>query len=489
MLFLILVLQIWGMTTGEFLVPTHEANETVKWTDVLPKDISCPVLHKYNPSRRDTMIIGVKIPKMITENLVHGVFCQKISMSVTCETDFIGGKTITYSTIPQKAYLRECQKHEIGVPVETPPVPSCSWMREKTVDKVILVLIEMTAHYDMYTRAFSGPKFDKCSKPPCYVDEDKGVWYPNEEFVDNCDLTSTDAWLDKDNQDLIHGSLFPPKSLKTACKMDFCGYRGYKFADLEWLYFDDLSYVRRLSSVVDCANKTLKTNHDLYHDRILTEELRDSVREERCIQTLIGLSNDKEVSRFGLASMVRTTPGPGWAYRLKGKILQRAYVRYQLAFAPSDNIELGVIAYTSSGVALFWSEWTRSEITDTLDGPNGITYSNGKIQFPENLYMKISDNEHLINPIEIRHPWADEKAFNGDHGDLGDLITHLGVNWIDYLYLIPGLIISLLLWKFITCLKLKCLCSSKSARPQQGIALGFLNQGKSLEDTNRYFAH
>lgn len=476
MLILGLLLSCICLIKGEFLVPTHELNETVKWADVVSQDISCPILHKYNPSRRDTVVMGVRLPKMVTESLVHGVFCQKIAVSVTCDTDFVGSNTITYSTIPHKTYLRECQHHEIGVPIETPPVPSCSWMKVKTVEKIIMVLLEMTAHYDMYTRTFSGPKFDNCVNPPCYINEDKGVWYPNEEFSDNCDLTPTDSWLDKDDKNLLHGSLFPPKDLKTACKMEFCGVKGYKFTDLEWLYFDDINYIQRLNYAVDCVNKTLKTNHDLYHDRILTEELRDSVREERCIQTLINLSSDRELSRFGLASLVRTTPGAGWAYRMKGKVLQRAYVLYQLAFALTDTLDADVIAYTSSGVPLFWRDWTKSDIPDTLDGPNGITYTQGKVQLPENLYMKISDNEHLINPIEVKHPWEVDKAFNGDHMDLDDVVTKVKKNWMDYLYLIPAMVFILLGWKLFNCLNLKCTCCSRSRRVPPGVELRYLNQ-------------
>lgn len=241
-------------------------------------------------------------------------------------------------------------------------------------------------------------------------------------------MMDTTSWVDASDPVRVHGTYFKSKSIAGSCKMELCGHMGYKFSDFEWLQFVDNVPHKALLKAPPCENKTLMSNHDQNRIGMLTSNVRDFIKEERCINALSVLIKDSTITRIGLSSLVRTSPGKGYAYRFKNNVLERTSVNYVWAEKLAYIKDSSLLGVDHDGQEIHWKEWVKGD-DNILDGPNGISVNRELITFPESDIYDVSSHEHLVTPFSVVHPWSDDKIdHNGDHGAIENLVV-VGHSW------------------------------------------------------------
>lgn len=424
----VVVLILVGFSAGLHLMPLIKPNEDLLWESVRPSEIKCPVMETIparSSTRKDSF---VRIPKQVLDAPVPGIMCQRVKLETSCEVSFFGSKKIIYSSRPIPVTVAECIATDKSTFSPLPPSPSCKWEETVVTSATHIIQYEMSLHYDMYSSQYIGARFGECVRSPCVTQNGDGIWYTIEEDPGRCEMLDTTSWLDASDPVRIHGTYFKSKAIAGICKMELCGHLGYKFSDMEWVQFVDNVPHRAMLKAPPCDNKTLMSNHDQNRLGMLTSNVRDFIKEERCINALSILIRDSTISRIGLSSLVRTSPGKGYAYRFKDGVLERTSVNYvwadRLTFS-KDNSLLGV---DHDGQEIHWKDWIVAD-DKVLDGPNGISVNNDLITFPESDIYDVSSHEHLVTPLTVVHPWSDDKIdHNGDHGAIENMVV-VGRSW------------------------------------------------------------
>lgn len=358
------------------------------WERIDTSTLVCPPYNNVKmrlPDKKDMEEIKVQTPEGYHGSEVRGTICQKILTTVRCHEHWFTGRDITYQTKQIAATVPECLSEMSKVTSKfqiIPPTPDCSYTGDKDVSVEVLDISALNVHYDPFNQSYIHPIFlgGVCHKTPCLAMSGRSLWFPSKEEENKCQLTPRRVWLERTNTStVIHSSLHPPKR-GDGCVLKYCGQTGIRFSDGEWLGMpENYSY----GSLPACRDSQISIYNSLIEEGAETL-ISDSIKANRCLDLISRVRASKSISSWEMSAFMPDRPGLSVSYRMRGGVLERAVIRYVLAY--QTKYANGTYGEDSHGRPVFWDDWVADQQHNgTWHGPNGMILSKDRNQ--RNVYM------------------------------------------------------------------------------------------------------
>nr|QBQ64979.1 glycoprotein [Bole Tick Virus 2] len=406
-------------------------NLNYAWHPIDVTSLTCPPQRSIPEQDKGIPVIFETIhPSSLERALVNGYSCYTSTMAVKCSVNFVGWKTLSHQITNKEPSSTTCweaiKRQEDGAqsPPPTFPAPNCAWWSENWAELDYTLVLKHPARQDPYTETLYDPLFPggSCNKAECPLIHDGGIWIQTEPLASICKhwevlqgLTYTGPEIGR----ILFSPEGPPKYLDHSCRMTFCGRRGYRLQDGEFLVF---SSPPAWGVPPVCPAGTLVRAHTP-EEEIRWNEISKMEEADRlmCISRLSVAYATGKVSLELLGSLVPSHGGPGTAYRINNGTLEAAHVKY-VPLINSSNEEGNLIGVGPNGTPILWEYWVLSG--SRMIGPNGVYKSKGRIIVPNFERRKLTYDLtiHVFEDLkEIPHP---SLVIRSNHTDLLRKVSH-----------------------------------------------------------------
>lgn len=426
------LLSLFALTHQGFVIMPQ--SEGLHWEKISSSDLKCPPYDRVKDAHAELSQyeeLQAEFPSSAYNSIISGTSCQIVSVSTTCRENWFAGREISYSSVVNQVNTALCQAElnskSVRLPVVPPSVECAYWSQQHTTDTTI-DLSPLGLHYDPYVNGYIHPMFESgiCRKSPCVSANKRVAWIAGEGNPNPCEMEKRSIWTDGQGPDrIIHSHLAPPK-FGAPCVMNFCGKRGFKFADGEWMNilgagYDDPQFK-------PCVNKSVS----IYKPGLVDQEegyLEDAIASNRCYDMISTVRESGTISSWNLGVLNPKSQGLHFAYRLRNGNIERTLASFLKVIYLEERFS-GVVGYTESHTPVNWTDWVSHTNTTKL-GPNGVLWLTGaygnesKLLFPESAIQLTDHSHYTTEPLVIQDYYTGIIINGTDEEDIHDIRHHL----------------------------------------------------------------
>lgn len=359
---------------------------------------------------------------------VNGYLCSKEVWISTCYENFLTHQSKTFKIKPSKIQRTECedaiinyQKGEIEYPVK--PNYQCSWLTENSNMKTYLLVKDHKVKLDHYSMALISPLLysGHCYGVSCNTKYDNMLWIRGSrskltcpELVNKTTLLYFKGSNPSRSEVFIGGDYIPLENLEGTCKgLAYCGHEFYVTRYGHGFSTNNLppnpKYLHLFANMPNCGKREVIKMDKRYEFAEVENKMIDSIRLERCLDTVEKIRNNQKISRRDLGFLNPIIPGTGDGFIIFDGKVRKSEIRYigvsNLTINCDKIMNICTIKALSKTDGLIQKNFRcRSVMEGTRDWTcnwyNGIILYQDRLIYPE---AAIMDRE-LTDLMIMRHP-------------------------------------------------------------------------------------
>ncbi|AXQ04773.1 putative glycoprotein [Culex rhabdo-like virus Los Angeles] len=455
----------------------------LQWHPTMTSNLKCPSGQKYHKINTGVRI-PVKIPNLGNSPSVSGHVCTATILTTSCSTGFFGGTTLTLLSSPSTLTESECQdsisEYLIGnIMSNEHPSPVCSWMKNSSTSRKIITVTPMRVYYDPYHNKLLSSIFltGECTSSFCLTVFGNKVWISSESITSYCkdrhmEPSSLILYQSNKTFSVLWSSELDTSSLVAPCIMTFCGEKGIRFDTGNWVALDKAEIPRidwvgeYFYNLVDCpvdSTINIVDQQERLHYAMLS--LTENFFDEECMLTKSKLNDGLRVSRIELQTFIPRVPGyfPVYMYSPGSFLVSTSKYKLVNAVPVSEFPYVGF--FDHDGREYTWNYWKVSNVTNIIDGPNGLYVINKTLIYGMNdideykTIYQLSGKHKILTIDQLENKSSAPLVFPSsvdyqfsDDASLSDVVWNSSKHFMLYIMIILSVLMSAI-WLIFLCLK------------------------------------